>query len=220
MSIQTKLAEYLKRIEKVGCEKTLCELGDTTTESWEHCSGPLECGLETWMLSLSEFGRPTYSKAAAVAGRMTYPVALQRGGDMAEIFQENSPSLDGAPAGMQIRLVENWLENPTNENLELVKEGSDPSRQLNIWDEDLYPSDDMMWMWFLEVGQLTTYSVVADEDIKSRPTKEPNTWPPSLCAARSVVCAAKTLRLPGGNPLHDITSLIENICKVIKSQTD
>lgn len=176
---------------------------------WEHSIEPEERGLEVWVYQLARFGRRAYTTAAAAAARYAYPVSLERGGEMAREcgFHENSPSMDGEPPGLQLKRVETWLASPSADTLQAVHASIDPSRQLNVWDEDLYPSDDGMWFWFLEVAQLVAYAATVPEEWSDGDVAESYTWPAQVCAARTVVCALKTIRTPGGDIGNDTKNL-------------
>lgn len=177
----------------------------TDAEPWEHCSLPEERALEQWMLALARFGRAAYTRAAAAAARYAYPIVMERGGEMAIecSFQEGAPSMDGAAAGTQVRLVEAWLTAPNDATLAAVKAGIDPSRQLNVWDEDLYPDPSGMWFWFLEVAHLTSCATTSAEEWTQGRREESYTWPADVCAARAVVCALKAVRAPDGDVAED-----------------
>ena len=93
--------------------------------------------------------------AALAAAQVALPIVMERGGREAhDVFDADRPSMDGEPAELQLRRVEAWLADPSEQNRAAVERSIDPSRQLNVWDDDLNPPSDAMWWWFLEVGQL------------------------------------------------------------------
>jgi hypothetical protein len=177
----------------------------TDAEPWAHCLLPEERALEQWMMALAPFGRAAYTRAAAAAARHAYPIVMERGGEMAIEcnFQEGAPSMDGEAAGTQVRLVEAWLAAPSDATLAAVKAGIDPSRQLNVWDEDLYPDPSGMWFWFLEVAHLASFAAASAEAWTEGRREESYTWPAEVCAARAVVCALKAVRAPDGDVAED-----------------
>jgi hypothetical protein len=180
---------------------------------WTYSIEPEERGLEVWVHRLAQSGRRAYTTAAAAAARYVYPISIERGGEMAHEygFHEDDISMDGEPPGMQVKRVETWLESPTEDNLLAVEISIDPSRQLNVWDDDLYPSDDDMWFWFLEVAHLTALAATAPEEWGDGRVEESYTWPAQVCAARAVVCALKTIRTPDGDIASDTRILASAI---------
>lgn len=176
---------------------------------WEHCLFPEEQGLEIWIKQLFQLNPHAAITAAAATARYAYPIMLNAAGDLAMEcgLHEDSPSMDGASEGMKIRQVEGWLLNPTKQNFNLVRDSIDPTRQLEVWDEDLYPAEDVMWWWFMAVGQLCAQAVVhgdlnGEEDLDSS-----YTWASNTCAARCAVTALKTIRKPDGNIKNDVQNL-------------
>lgn len=176
---------------------------------WAHSLEPEERGIEVWIHRLAQFGRRAYTTAATAAARYVYPISIQRGGEMAREcgFHEEDLSMDGEPPGMQVKRVETWLTSPSEDTLLAVEDSIDPSRQLNVWDEDLYPANDGMWFWFLEVAQLTALAATVAEKWSDGDIEESYTWPAQVCAARAVVCALKTIRVPGGDIASDTRNL-------------
>lgn len=182
-------------------------------ESWEHCLLPEEQAIEQWMLDLARHGRAAFVTAAAAAARYAYPRVMELGGDMAIEFgfQEGAESMDGEAAGTQVCRVEAWLATPSDETLEAVKTSIDPSRQLNVWDEDLYPAPDAMWFWFLEVAHLTASAATSSDEWSDGRREESYTWPAAVCAARAVVCALKAVRTPDGDVGRDAQEIARAI---------
>lgn len=200
----------------------LVELGETDTPFpvWEHSLEPIERGLEIWMGHLSALGRTVWVKAAAAAGRHVYPIPRRLSQDDRFGFQfyedEEEDANDGEPPGLLIRRVEAWLAEPCQTTFEAVSKGIDRTRQLNVWDEDLYPAEDGMWAWFLEVGQLTALSLVADEEWKPGRREEAYTWPAQVCAARAMVCALKTMAEPKRDIAGDVRALGQAVAKAFE----
>jgi len=121
---------------------------------------------------------------------------------------------DGEPPALLIERVGSWVESETKETFEAVRCGIDHTRQLNIWDEDLYPFPDQMSFWFLEVGQLTALSVVQPEEWSQGPRTETHSWPAQVCAARAAVCALKTMAQTERDVAGDSKQLGEAIAAV------
>lgn len=189
-------------------------------DPWVHSVLPVEQGLELWVAELASIGREAMCRAAAAAGRYAYPIAMERGGEMAieSNFHEDAPSQDGEPTGRQIRRVEEWLAAPSNETLTAVEKSIDPSRQLDVWCEDLYPAPDDMWFWFLEVGQLAAFAVTHPEE-GDKPDEEDMSydWPAAVCASRAVVCALKTIRTPTGDVDEDVRAIGRAIARAFEA---
>ena len=204
-------------LQKIQSKEWHVFLEKLTTQSkhlcWEHSEQVVEKGMEIWIHSLSQFGSKVCLHAASAAGRYAYPFVVERGGEMAlecGIFEESS-SMDGESAGKQLRRVEAWLADVTEENRVAVEHSIDFSRQQQVWDEDLYPSDDFMWFWFLEVGQLCAQACICPDDQPHEEGVGPHTWSRSFLAARATVCAAKSIQMQNGDRKKEFTQLMQYI---------
>lgn len=187
---------------------------------WEHSILPEERAIEAWMLNLEPFGRSVYAAAAAAVARHAYPVVIERGGDtVIECgILEGAESMDGESAGTQVQRVEAWLASPDETTLAAADASIDPSRQLNVWHEDLNPIPEEMWCWFLEVADLAARAVTHREEWGGGRREESATWPAPLCAARAAVCALKAIRTPEGDVAVDARTLAGVISAALTSR--
>ena len=204
-------------LQKIQSKEWHVFLEKLTTQSkhlcWEHSEQVVEKGMEIWIHSLSQFGSKVCLHAASAAGRYAYPFVVERGGEMALEcgVLEESLSMDGESAGKQLRRVEAWLADATEENRVAVEQSIDPSRQLQVWDEDLYPTDDLMWFWFLEVGQLCAQACICPNDQPHEECAEPYTWSRSFLAARAAICASKSIQVPNGDRRQEVAQMMQYI---------
>jgi len=112
-------------------------------------------------------------------------------------FHASEPSLDGAPVETQIALAAGWLDEPDAAHLAAVVAANDPSRQLQVWDEDLRPSDDRAHWWYVDVGQCCGHAITRTAgDPRKHSYYE---WPPETCVGRGLVVAVRGLRSKGAN---------------------
>ncbi len=86
-----------------------------------------------------------------------------------------------------------------------MAEGNDPSRQLQVWDDDLRPSDDSAHWWYLDVGQCCGHAI-------TRTTGDPRKhsyydWDPEACVGRGLVLAVRGLRAKGA----DIDAILDDV---------
>ena len=128
-----------------------------------------------------------------------YPMAIAAGGIGLENmgFHASEGSMDGAPVETQIALAAAWLDAPDRAHLAAVAGGNDPSRQLQIWDDDLRPPDDRAHWWYSDVGQCCGHAI-------TQATGNPRgdsyyEWPPETCVGRGLVIAVRGLRQKGAN---------------------
>jgi hypothetical protein len=168
---------------------------------WEVLINPEELALERDAYRVGSAGRKAWVAMAAAAARHAYPKVIEAtiGNELVDHFgfHEDGKSLDGETEGMKIRRVEAWLKSPDQETEGAVADSIDPSRQLEIWEDDLRPPDDSedSWMWFHCVGQLLAQSVTHSADGDGHITRPDSSyyWPAQVCAARCVVAAAKSI---------------------------
>ncbi len=176
---------------------------DAVEPLWEHSTLPEERQLEAAIGNLALVDPRACIAAAFAAAQVALPIVIERGGKEAhDEFDADRPSKDGDPAELQLRRVEAWLSDPSEQNLVAVERSIDPSQQLHIWDDDLTPPSDKMWWWFLEVGQLVALSVERG-DAWGYDAETYYDWPSHVCAARAAVCALKAVRAEGGSAADD-----------------
>ncbi len=174
---------------------------------WEHADSDHLKGLEAWGTELAERDRRRGVAALVGIAQVGFPRAMASAGSKADNmgFHASEASMDGAPVEAQIQRGAAWLVDPSEENLELVIAGLDPSRQLNVWDEDLLPqSDEDAWFWYSEVGQCIAHAISGEGgDPKGASYYE---WTPSLSVGRGMVMAVRGLR-KGGDDASVISEL-------------
>ena len=166
-------------------------------KAWEVLQKPEEIALEAAAYERAAEGRHAWVAMAAAAARHAYPIVIERAGEDAMEcgFHEDAPSMDGESEGMKIRRVEGWLAAPSPETHAAVVASIDPSRQLEIWEDDLRPPDDSedTWQWFMCVGQLCAQSVAHEAGGTITRADSSYAWPAEVCAVRCVVAAAKAI---------------------------
>lgn len=184
---------------------------------WKHCILQEEKGLELFMQTIATYDKTTLITLAHEIADFAYPIAIERAGEDALCcgLHIDAPSMDGASEGMKLKLVKQLLDNPTANNLQKVKDSIDPTRQLEVWEEDINPSGYDMWQWFTTVGQLCALAVVNDEDKDIDDEGNSLFWPGSICAIRCIIAALKSIRNDEGE--YDIKSDIEKIGEVISN---
>ena len=106
-------------------------------------------------------------------------------------------SADGAPVETQIELAARWLDAPDAAHFAAVAAGNDPSRQLQIWDDDLRPSDDRAHWWYLDVGQCCGHAITQTAGDPGKHSYYD--WPPETCVGRGLVAAVRGLRTRRGD---------------------
>ncbi len=166
---------------------------------WHHADMPELAGLEQWGTDLAARDRMAGIGALVRTAQHGYPLAIAAGGIGLDGmgFHASEGSMDGAPVETQIALAAAWLDAPDGAHLAAVSAGNDPSRQLQIWEDDLRPPDDRAHWWYSDVGQCCGYAIT---------TKKTNAngdgyyeWPPETCVGRGLVVALRGLREKGAN---------------------
>jgi hypothetical protein len=163
---------------------------------WEHADTPELAGLEQWGTMLAHADRAAGVGALVRVAQHGFRIAVAAGGIGLEGmgFLASEPSVDGAPVEMQIELAARWLDAPDAAHVKAVAAGNDPSRQLQIWDDDLRPSDDRAHWWYVDVGQCCGHAIT---QVGGDPRKHSYyDWPPETCVGRGLVVAVRGLRSP------------------------
>lgn len=181
------------------------DLGKTVPSPWEHADSDALRGLEAWGRELAERDLRAGLRALLAFGRKGFPTIVERAGDAIESmgFLASEPSLDGLPVEAQLETVAKWLDAPESAD---VKRAFDPSRQLNVWDDDLRPSDDQAWYWYYELGQCACAAIL-NQGKGSEDGASYDTWPPAWCVARGLVIAVRGLRTREGEEAAIIDEL-------------
>ena len=166
---------------------------------WEHADTPELAGLEQWGTQLAKTDRMAGIGALVRTAQHGYPIAVAAGGIGLDNmgFHASEGSMDGAPVETQIALAAAWLDAPDSAHLAAVSAGNDPSRQLQIWDDDLRPPDDRAHWWYSDVGQCCGHAITKTKGVANGGTYYE--WPFEACVGRGLVLAVRGLREKGAN---------------------
>ena len=74
-----------------------------------------------------------------------------------------------------------------------MTEAFDPGRQLQVWDEDLHPTEDTPFFWYLDVGQCCCAAIM---NKKGKAGETYYEWPAEICVGRGLVLAVRGLLGP------------------------
>lgn len=189
-------------------------VGAPPVNHWQFAAHPLEQALEVFMRQLAGLDRPAAVRLAAFLARYAWEAVrdqhLEQVQGIGFAFLETDPCADGEPIEKQLKNVENWLKAPTPAHRAAVKKGIDPSRQLEIWEEDLFPPADQMWLWIIAPAQLLSLAVVAgdapahDDD----PDASPYNWSFLACVSRSALCSLKAVARKKRKVADDLTRML------------
>jgi hypothetical protein len=183
------------------------ERGASAEDAWEVADTDELRGLEAWGKELANRDRRLGVAALVAAARSGFARAMKKAGTNADNmgFHASEPHMDGAPVETQIERGAAWLSDPSEAKLEAVVASLDPSRQLNVWDEDLLPqTDDQNWFWYSEVGQCVAHAISGQGGEAEGTTYYE--WTPALSVGRGLVMAVRGLRT-GKNDANLICSL-------------
>ncbi|MFN0247388.1 MAG: hypothetical protein ACKV2T_10920 [Kofleriaceae bacterium] len=187
---------------------TYCaESGASVEDAWEVADTDELRGIEAWGKELAERDRRLGVAALVAAAQSGFARAMKNAGTKADNmgFHASEGSMDGQPVETQIERGAAWLSDPSEAKLEAVVASLDPSRQLNVWDEDLLPqSDDDNWYWYSEVGQCIAHAISGEGGEAAGTTYYE--WTPALSVGRGLVMAVRGLRT-GNNDANLISSL-------------
>jgi hypothetical protein len=163
---------------------------------WHHADTPELAGLERWGTELAQRNRRAGIGALVRGAQHGLPIVLDRGGTGLEGvgFHAADAGVDGAPVETQIARAAAWLDCPDAAHLEAIAHANDPTRQLQIWDDDLIPNDDRAHWWYLDVGQCCGYAITRTGGTPAAHSYYE--WPPETCVGRGLVIAVRGLREP------------------------
>lgn len=188
-------ADLRAEIEATGPDfaRYLAGLG---ASGWEHADSAELAGLEQWGTELTKRNLRAGIGALVRAAQYGLPIALERGdtGLDGMGFKASEARADGAPVETQIARAAAWLDTPDAAHRGAVAAANDPSRQLQIWDEDLIPNDDRAHWWYLDVGQCCGYAITRSSGGSSGSYYQ---WAPEICVGRGLVVAVRGLRCRG-----------------------
>lgn len=213
-----KLKEQITEIKDINMFFQECNLDMTLpVENWYFSTLPLEKSFDTFMQQLAVQDRKLAIQFAAIFARYAFADVLKNHivqvREIGFAFLESDLCADGEPIEKQLVNIENWLKNPTEETMESVVKGIDPSRQVEIWEEDLFPPDDQMWLWIIENTQLLSIAVMAgnSEAQDNLPDANPYSWSYKACVSRSAVCSLKSIAKKNRELIEDVTMLFRKV---------
>ena len=183
----------------------------TPSRHWEADQPPSERGIEGWIEAITVADRWSGIAAAAAAAQWALPLVTSASNANTGIdFGGPDDGLGGDVSPReQVSRVRQWLKTPTPQATRAVSEAAERTRQLNVWDEDLRPlaDDPSTWYWyFVEAANLLTFAVVNNET--GDPDGSDINWPASVCAARSGVCAHRSIHAAGVTREVDAEAII------------
>ncbi len=171
------------------------ERGASVDGAWDVADSDALRGLEAWGRELADRDRRLGVAALVAAAQVGFPRAMKAAGDKAANmgFHASEGSMDGAPVETQIERGAAWLADPSDDRFDEVVASLDPTRQLNVWDEDLLPqSDEDAWFWYSEVGQCIAHAISGQGgEIEGATYYE---WTPPQSVGRGLVMAVRGLR--------------------------
>lgn len=215
-----RIKKQLTEIDDINDFFLICNEGaNTPAKNWFFATLPSEKSFDTFMQQVAETDRRTAIQFATIFAKYAFTYVYENYFEQVKevgfAFLESDKCRDGDPIQKQLKNVENWLKEPTQANEEIVRNGIDPSRQMDIWEEDLFPPDDQMWLWIIENTQLLSMAVVAgdsethDDDIN----ESPYSWSYKACVSRSAICSLKSIAKENREPKEDLTILFGKIGK-------
>jgi hypothetical protein len=186
----------------------LRELGATGDgEPWLHADTPQLAGLERWGKALTAKDRHAGIAALVRAAQHGFPIAATAGGGeivgIAFRGQEGDQIVDGAAVEVQIARAARWLDDPST--IGAVDEAYDRTRQLNVWDDDLRPSDRSAFHWYLDVGQCCCAAILRGGGNPAGDSYYE--WPPPVTVGRGLVMAVRGIRNEGADLDQILTDL-------------
>ena len=104
-----------------------------------------------------------------------------------------------------MELIGHWIENPTNDNKELVRSSLDVTRSAHAWQQE----QDVASFWILEAVDHASLAVWSGERASYIIPLDYAT-----CAARSVACVLHAMVDAGVPPADAITSIVDVVAKV------
>jgi len=164
---------------------------------WEQADDPLLVGLERWARAWALEDRVAALRLLARGAQRGFAEIAKRSADelvdVGFFGKEGDQIWDGAALEVQLSRVAAWLDAP-DEMKPQIEEAYDRTRQLVAWDDDLRPSDEQSFFWYLEIGQLCCAAVLNRPSLNADDHGDYYGWPPDVCIARGFVVAVRGLR--------------------------
>lgn len=174
--------------------------------SWEGRETALEAGLEGWVEAIAKADARAGGVAALACAEHALPiVAASYAASGMDFGGPDDEWGDSATPRQQLEHVRAWVEHGTP----IPELAADYTRQLNVWDEDLRPTQGNLEGWyvyFVETTNLLVMAILHDES--GGPY---GTWSGSVSAARSAVCSYKAMHRAGSDRGDDAAALIAAI---------
>jgi hypothetical protein len=164
-------------------------------EPWAHADTPELAGLEQWAKAIAGLDRALALQALLRAARFALGriVAEIPSGMLVEMgVTRDAPSKDGAPVETQLDRCEAYLSR--NATFDEVQAAFDPTRQLNVWDDDLRPTEQNAWFWITEVGQCCCSAILRGDKETATTASSYDGWSWRDCIARGFVVAVRAVR--------------------------
>jgi len=192
--------ELLHRAGAVGFLDELRALAVDAPTPWPHADDPLLIGLERWGRALGERDLAAAALALVAAAQHGLPIARAAGGaafDELAVF-EDVEAEDGAAIEAQLAIAAAHARAGTAASQAVVDSSFDRGMQLNIWSDDLLPTEEGAYCWYLEVGQCALAALRSDDGHEVDDAHESYYyWTRPVVIGRGLVVAARGLRLPG-----------------------
>lgn len=179
------------------------------TAVWEHANTPELAELERWGIELATRDRTAGIAALVKAAQYGFPKVIAAGGEALEGLgftgEDSDPIHDGAAVEVQIARAAAWVADPSKANAAKVSEAFDPGRQLQVWEEDLHPTEETAYFWYHEIGQCLCAAI-------GKPAGKADgasyyEWPAAQSVGRGLVIAARGLCGPGANTAQVVKDL-------------
>ena len=186
----------------------LAQPGTKPNEDWIGPGPPLT-NFTGWLEKLSGFGHVNLVKAALGASLVALP-------KWEEFYRKEKETaldslLEGAPPDKQLEYVEEWIENPSDYHLSMVRSSIDETKQL-YWFHEEYEDVwfDRPGMWAVEACEFCALTLVYGfEDIFHSG---------ETAADQAIVCAVCSLNSMRTSAENVDTSLFEKIVVSIRKQ--
>lgn len=175
---------------------TVAKRAASAVDPWPHADAPELVGLEAWGRELATKNLAAGIGALVRAAQFGFPQIMRAAnGELDDMgFRASEPSVDGAPVETQIALAAAWLDAQDESSRAAVEAAFDPTRQLQVWDDDLLPADDNAYHWYIEMGQCCCAAITLTGSPDGATYYE---WDPPTSVGRGLVIAARGLRMPG-----------------------
>lgn len=189
---------------------SLAKLGRQRRTAWEHADTPALVGLERWGTALATKDRTAGVAALVMVGQRALALIAKSAraelDGMGVFGKDSDPIVDGAATEVQLRRAARWVSAPTAANAKLVEAAYDRTRQLQVWEEDMYPAPDAAYWWATELGQCACAGVRGKPWAQGADSYDG--WPAVVSIGRGLVIAARSIRPKQGEDPALLASLL------------